>query len=114
MTVGAANDIMSNLSPKDSVPANDPWYRSAHGLVQWMENSARVDVSFPVRVLGAAVDCNTPAHDEAMMRLVAWVHAHDADGICIVEIKPWWIRALQLGQMLPSPMVSRHSVHRAQ
>jgi hypothetical protein len=71
---------MSNLSPKGSIPANDLWYRSAHGLAQWMENSARLDVSFPVTVLGAAVGRNTPAHDEAMMRLVAWVHAHGTDG----------------------------------
>ena len=52
-----------------------------HGLNQWMENSARLDVFFAVRVLGAAVGKNTPAHDEAMMRLVAWVYAHDTDGI---------------------------------
>ncbi len=51
-----------------------------HGLNQWMENSARLDVSFAVRVLGAPVGKNTP-HDEAMMHLVVWVHAHDTDGI---------------------------------
>ena len=81
MTVGAAKHLMTNLDPKDSVPANDLWYRSAHGLIQWMENSARLDVSFPVRVLGAAVGRNTPAHDADMMRLVAWISAHDTDGL---------------------------------
>jgi hypothetical protein len=46
-----------------------------------MENSARLDVSFAARVLGAAVGKNVSAHDKAMMLLVAWLHAHDTDGI---------------------------------
>ena len=64
MVAGAVKDLMSNFAPNGIVPANDLWYRSRHGLNQWMENSARLDVSFAVRVLGAAVGKNTPAHDE--------------------------------------------------
>ncbi len=52
-----------------------------HGLNQWMANIGRLDVFFAVRVLGVAVGKNTPAYDEATMRLVAWIHAHDADGV---------------------------------
>ncbi len=78
---GAVKDLMSNFGPNGTVPANDLWYRSMHGPNQCMENSARLDMSFAVRVLGAAVGKNTPVHDDAMMRLVAWVHAHDTDGI---------------------------------
>ena len=81
MVAGAVKDLMSNFASNGTVSANDLWYRSMHGLNQWMENSARHDVPLAVRVLGAAVGKNTPAHDEAMMRLVAWVHAHDTDGI---------------------------------
>jgi hypothetical protein len=81
MVAGAVKELMSNFAPNGTVPPNDLWYRSMHGINQWIENSARLDVSFAVRVLGAAVGKNTPAHDEAMMRLVAWVHAHGTDGI---------------------------------
>ena len=81
MVAGAVKDLMSNFATDGLIPANDLWYRSMHGLTQWMENSARLDVSFAVRVLAAAVGKNTPAHDEAMMRLVAWIHAHATDGI---------------------------------
>jgi hypothetical protein len=57
-----------------------------------MENSARLYVSFPVRVLGAAVARNTTAHDEAIMRLVVWAPAHDTDGIvysCLRTFTIW-------------------------
>ncbi len=52
-----------------------------HGVFQWMEHCARLDISFPVRVLGAAVGRNTPAHDAAMTRLVSWTLSHATDGI---------------------------------
>ena len=46
-----------------------------------MEHIVRLDVSFSVRVLGAALGRNTPAHDEAMMRLISWVLTHPTDGL---------------------------------
>ena len=81
MAPGVAKELMSAFAPKDTVPPNDLWYRSSHGLVQLMEHSVRFDISFAVRVLGAAVGRNTPAHDADMMRLISWILAHDTDGI---------------------------------
>ena len=81
MAPGVAKQLMANLGPKDVVPSNDLWYRSVHGIIQWMEHGVRLDASFPVRVLGAAVGRNTPAHDEAMLRLITWILSHSTDGI---------------------------------
>ena len=63
MAPGIAKELMTNLGPKDSTPTNQLWYASMHGLVQWMEHGSRIDVSFPVRVLGPPVGSNTPAHN---------------------------------------------------
>ena len=65
MSPGVAKELMANLGPTGVVPPNDLWYRSVHGLIQWMEHGVRLDVSFAVRVLGAAVGRHTPAHDDA-------------------------------------------------
>ena len=81
MLPGVAKQLMTSLGPEGVVPHNDVWYRSMHGVIQWMEHIVRLDVSFPVRVLGAALGRNTPAHDEAMMRLISWVLTHPTDGL---------------------------------
>ena len=61
MAPGVARELMANLGPKDVIPPNDVWYRAVHGVIQCAEHGARIDVSFPVRVLGAALGSNTPA-----------------------------------------------------
>ena len=38
MAPGVAKQLMANLGPKDVVPSNDLWYRSVHGIIQWMEH----------------------------------------------------------------------------
>ncbi len=49
---------------------------------------------------------NIPAHDETMMRLVAWIHAHDTDGIVYGGDKAALAlgKGFVAGQTLPSQM----------
>ena len=81
MLPGVASDLMRTYASDGLIPPNDKWYRSAIGVNNWLEGGVRVDISFAFNVLSSALGKNTPAHDQALLRLIVWLRDHNTHGL---------------------------------